>query len=65
MPMIVVIGVTYPDLMTHSVINSATPYPHTFLLTVADTKISPATGLYESMEYVIAMAAIAETYGKM
>ena len=59
--MFVMIGGTKPDLIIHGVMNSANPYPQTFLLTVMATISEPATGLYESTAYVVTMAGIADT----
>ena len=42
--------------------NSANPYPHTFLFTVIATISEPATGLYESTLYVVAIAGKAATW---
>ena len=59
---LVMIGGIYPLLMIQGVINLEKPYPHTFLLMVTETKIEPATGLYESTAYVEAMAGRAATW---
>jgi hypothetical protein len=58
----VMIGGIYPLLMIHGVMNFEKPYPQTFLLTVIATKTAPATGLYESTEYVEEMEGKAATW---
>ena len=60
--MFVIIGGTYPASMIHGVMNFEKPYPQTFLLTVMETKMLPATGLYESMAYVEAIDGSAATW---
>lgn len=55
------IGLTNSLSSTHEVMDLLKPQPQRFLLTVIDTKIEPATGLWLSNAYVLVIARRAAT----